>query len=55
MSRQNKQRKKAIIAAQFSKTGKGPSGTEPKHGKRKSWSQLGRKAASSNRGKQRDE
>jgi len=54
MSRQNKQRKKAVIAKQFSPKNKGPAGTEPLHGKRKSWSQLGRKVLSSARSKSRD-
>jgi hypothetical protein len=47
MSRQSKQRKKAILAVQFSsqrKSGsKGPSATESVHGKRKTWCKTGRK------------
>ena len=47
MSRQNKQRKKAILAVQFSSQrkggSKGPSATESVHGKRKTWSKTGRK------------
>jgi hypothetical protein len=59
MSRQNKQRKKAVIAkiatAQRRGGSKGPSGTDPKHGKVNSWSRSGRKTVSSNRGKQKNE
>ncbi len=50
MSRQNKAKKKAVIAAQFTaihKTGnKGPNGTSPKHSKVRSWCKMGRKSTS---------
>jgi hypothetical protein len=55
MSRQNKQRKKAAIAKQFSPTNKGPKGTEPKHGKKKSWAQMGRKNVVPGRKQQKEE
>lgn len=47
MSRQSKQAKKAVIAKQITamhmKGNKGPSATQPKHGKVRSWSKMGRK------------
>lgn len=47
MSRQSKQIRKAAIKKQITamhKDGnKGPSGTQPKHGKVKTWSKMGRK------------
>ena len=47
MSRQNKQAKKSNIAKQITamhlKGNKGASATQPKHGKIRSWSKMGRK------------
>jgi hypothetical protein len=60
VSRQSKQRKKAVIAkiatAQRRGGSKGPSGTDTKHGKVNSWARMGRKtAAFNNRSKHRSE
>ena len=50
MSRQNKQKKKAVIAkqatAQRKGGSKGPDFTDTKHGKIKTWSRMGRKKTS---------
>jgi hypothetical protein len=47
MSRQNKQKKNAVIAKQATAQrrggSKGPSHTETKHGKVRTWSRMGRK------------
>lgn len=55
MSRQNKQKAKAVIAkqvtAQRKNGGSGPKGTNPKHGKVKTWCRMGRKPASQNNNK----